>query len=471
MSDSTNPSDIFQLRMRLMQCRVSQLVSACKYYCLKRSGTKNDVVERILTFLITATREERHQLSTALDSGNNSPVMDRSRSPPSNGHLTRSSVQSVPVSATAAPVSPPSAEVKSLFASIDPFHPVAPIANPFLYCAPCRHGSANFSLDLPELKALRRQGYSVWLRGISKAAGRNDRQIWPRELRVFINMTQVAKVEEPKKLKKRRDEAIELTMFLQSGRNQIQISTSDSAPSNFTIALIVCGSLSNQSIINSVPSQSVEYCRQRLCEILGVKSDILVEDSVDGLRPLDLRCPISLDRISVPAHGTNCSHIRCFDLNAFVSVNRQTSNMNLRWNCPICQKVIFPKDMIIDSYVKEILDATTDRDVEVLLDVGTADWKRLSQEQEKSRWNPDDSDGRQPEDDEHLYRTEGGGDAIEAKTEELVVVDLSDGDEDGNGDQSDGEVSNDDTVDEFVLPVEKRHKVETPTSTEVIDLD
>lgn len=409
-----------------MQCRLSQLTAACRYYNVKRSGSKPEVVERILDFLITASRDERSQLSNALNSGVASPIGTRNRSPP---WLTardgqQREAESQPVDATAK-FTPPSLEVKSMFANIDAFHPIAPVTHPFLFCSPCKHGSTSFSLDLAELKNMRRQGYSVWIRCISKTAGRNERHVWPKELRVFVNMTQVLKIEEPRKLKKRRDEPSELTAYLQSGKNQIQISVSDPSPSNFTVALVVCGSLSNHNIINTIPAQSSEACRERMKRILDIKSDLLVEDTVDGFRPLDLRCPISLGRISIPAHGTGCSHIRCFDLNAYVSVNRQTSNINLRWTCPICQKVTYPRDLIVDSYVKEIIGSTSENEIEVVLDESTGDWRHLSVEQEATRRG---DGGDDPEDsDEELFKTEGNvEEPIVEKMEEVEIVDLDD---------------------------------------------
>jgi len=264
---------------------------------------------------------------------------------------------------------------KLSYSLIDPFHPFANIENPFLYYATCRNGSATFSLELPELKSMRRQGYSIWLRGMPKTIVKNERQKWPNEIRVYVNMTLVSRIEPPKRLKKRRDEPIELTVFLQSGKNHIQISVGDTDnASQYSVAIVVCGTLTDKSVISSVLPQSIDSSKERLISIMSVKSE-LISDTVEGWRNIDLKCPISLDKISIPVRGTQCNHIRCFDLGAYVGVNRSTSNINLRWICPICYQQVFPRDLIIDTYIESIIQSTPGEVCELLICESNAEWK------------------------------------------------------------------------------------------------
>jgi hypothetical protein len=275
-------SELIQYRNRLLQCRLSQLSAACRYYDLKKSGTKQEVVERLLEFLYTASRDERNQLPRALDSGVGSPRMDSVPGTRRNSNGAHST-----------PITPVVDDLtdgqKLLYSLIDPFHPLANIENPFLFYGTCRNGSTTFTLDLPELKSMRRQGYSIWLRGMPKRIVKNERQKWPNEIRVYINMTLVGKVEAPKRLKKRRDEPIELTVFLQSGKNHVHISVGDpdNAP-KYSVAIVVCGSLSDRSLISSVHPQSIDSSRERLIGIMSVKSE-LISDDIEVWRSLDLK--------------------------------------------------------------------------------------------------------------------------------------------------------------------------------------
>lgn len=214
------------------------LGSACRYYGLRKTGSKSELVERLLTYLVSAPQSDREKLQEALDSGQTGVP---EHFPPANVRGIRVIQSGSPAEPDfgAAPVWTSSDFVgKEAISMIDPFFPVAPFDNPYLYATTGRQGSISFNLTVPDMKQWRRQGITVWLRGYSKSS--SERQVWPRELRVLVNMVTVQKVEEPKRLKKRRDEPIDLTVFLQSGKNQIQLSVTDPNPSNFVLAVEEC---------------------------------------------------------------------------------------------------------------------------------------------------------------------------------------------------------------------------------------
>jgi hypothetical protein len=45
--------------------------------------------------------------------------------------------------------------------------------------------------------------------------------------------------------------------------------------------------------------------------------------------------------------------------------------------CPICQKLILPKDLIQDAYIKAIVDLTEPSDLEVAINEETAEWRAI----------------------------------------------------------------------------------------------
>ena len=417
------PMDLIAIRETLPLCRKETLHSICELFDLRRYGSKADMIARISGFVETASSDERNELVQILREFN--PGI----APPSDSFgkdgLPRIRVSSFP--SVARPGSTaggpqlgatlPRDDLYSSFESIDPFFPIASVPKPFLFWTECRSGSSSFPVDIPDLKAMRRQGYSIWLRGISKSAGKNERQVWPKELRVFVNLSQAAKVDEPKRLKKRRDEPIDLSAYLQSGKNHVQISVSDPRPGNFMVALMVCRSSPNSAILESIRLEPHDLCKARIREILEVKSELFVDDGVDGFRRLDLRCPISLDKIKIAGRGVNCKHLRCFDLAYFLDVNRHTSNINLRWLCPICYDLLLPKGLVKDTFIQGILDCTSPDETEVLLNVETCEWSRV-----ESNHKPVDSDSDEVE--ETIFRTEGV-----LNKPDVVVVDLDDDEE------------------------------------------
>jgi len=435
MPDFASSNELFQHRNRLQQCRVSQLAAACRYYGIKKGGSKQELVERLIEYLTSASRDDRYNLSRALES--ETAAQNGSVSTPRGTHQNDKRLQNSGSSGTSlAQVLADgqrdelSREQKIHYASIDPFHPLANIENPFLFYRTCHRGSIDFPLCIPELKALRRQGYSVWLRGTCNNSPKGERHKWPNELRICVNNVRVGTVDPPKRLKKRRDEPIDLTRFLQSGSNNINLSVFDDNPSQYNVAIVVCANLTDRTLMSLVPPQSAESAQRRMVSILSVKSDLIVENVTEGYRTLDLRCPISLSRVRVPVRGVNCGHIRCFDLPAFISVNRSTSNINLRWLCPICQSYVSPTDLLIDSYVVAILRSTPPEVSEVLVSETDGSWmlnpnaKPAEQSEEEDygtvkrpRTGSCDSDTTQIEEPDFDFPPETTGEVVDLECE------------------------------------------------------
>lgn len=47
---------------------------------------------------------------------------------------------------------------------------------------------------------------------------------------------------------------------------------------------------------------------------------------------ISLKCPITFRRIALPARGSECRHIRCFDLEPYLQLNAE----RMSWRCPVC---------------------------------------------------------------------------------------------------------------------------------------
>uniref|UniRef100_A0A7S1ER15 SP-RING-type domain-containing protein n=1 Tax=Timspurckia oligopyrenoides TaxID=708627 RepID=A0A7S1ER15_9RHOD len=79
------------------------------------------------------------------------------------------------------------------------------------------------------------------------------------------------------------------------------------------------------------------------------------EVSMDSLK-LDLKCPLSYSRITIPVRGKRCKHIQCFDL---VSLMK----LRLKFNaCPVCgkKKSVDVKDLVYSPLIQSILDKHPD---------------------------------------------------------------------------------------------------------------
>ena len=83
-------------------------------------------------------------------------------------------------------------------------------------------------------------------------------------------------------------------------------------------------------------------------------SDIEVEDLglMTTRHRVSLLCPITQSLISVPTKSSQCSHLTCFDLKAFLQMNER----RLQWTCPLCKKAASFDSLRVDHRLQTILD-------------------------------------------------------------------------------------------------------------------
>lgn len=68
-------------------------------------------------------------------------------------------------------------------------------------------------------------------------------------------------------------------------------------------------------------------------------------------------CPVSRRRMLLPCRGRTCRHAQCFDLEAYLDLNR----VDPRWACPICTTAVWPEDIVHDGILLRQLQADCDR--------------------------------------------------------------------------------------------------------------
>ena len=74
---------------------------------------------------------------------------------------------------------------------------------------------------------------------------------------------------------------------------------------------------------------------------------------LDDYYKLSLLCPLSKKRIEIPARGSNCQHLECFDLKTYLTLFYDY----LSWNasCPICKQAASYQNIRIDSFISKII--------------------------------------------------------------------------------------------------------------------
>ncbi|KAG7450572.1 uncharacterized protein BT62DRAFT_927854 [Guyanagaster necrorhizus] len=106
------------------------------------------------------------------------------------------------------------------------------------------------------------------------------------------------------------------------------------------------------------------------------------DDIIVGPQKMSLKCPLSFMRVQTPCRSSKCVHPQCFDATSWFSMMEQTTT----WLCPVCEKVLDHKDLIIDGYFDSILHQCPDSVDDVFVEAdgewhtadskyGSAPWK------------------------------------------------------------------------------------------------
>lgn len=68
---------------------------------------------------------------------------------------------------------------------------------------------------------------------------------------------------------------------------------------------------------------------------------------------VSLKCPQSKRRPDIPARGSKCEHVECFDLREYLCSS--FNNHSKKWMCPICANKVKPNQIVVDSFIGLIL--------------------------------------------------------------------------------------------------------------------
>ena len=171
----------------------------------------------------------------------------------------------------------------------------------------------------------------------------------------------------------------------------------------FLFAVVAAEARSKIQLLQGMRKPAESESRERALGILRsavlraaqIDSDELrVETSLDA-DVMRSRCPLSLCEIETAVRGEDCEHLQCFDADAYVDVNMRLRNVEKRWRCPICAKVVRPEDLAVDAWVGEAIVAgrkESGRD-SIRLRLGSVgNWEVLPEEDAQGEGSEDEDD-------------------------------------------------------------------------------
>ncbi|KAF7944459.1 hypothetical protein EAE96_010851 [Botrytis aclada] len=127
-------------------------------------------------------------------------------------------------------------------------------------------------------------------------------------------------------------------------------------------------------------------------------ADIIATASV-----LSLKCPLSTLRIDLPIRSISCRHNQCFDATSYLQLQEQGPT----WLCPICNNSAPFETLVVDEYVKNILQNTS-RSVDQVTVEPEGQWKLYNRPDNISS-RPGVASSDFSDDDDDLIEVSPGG--------------------------------------------------------------
>ncbi|CAK9068713.1 unnamed protein product [Durusdinium trenchii] len=152
------------------------------------------------------------------------------------------------------------------FRHLDPFNAIVEqsgILRHHMFMRP----SVSFNLDLPELKAWRKEDQSIFARCI-KVNSDITAQVWPTKLIVVINGAEVFRIEPPEEGHVRRDVPKDISAGLRPGMNSVTVSIEDEHPSSYAFAIVRTQPRTAEQIAEDTNSCEEDDALRRVCMLL-----------------------------------------------------------------------------------------------------------------------------------------------------------------------------------------------------------
>lgn len=257
------------------------------------------------------------------------------------------------------------------FRHMDPFNAVV---EPYglLMCHVVMRPTIAFSLDLPDLKAWRKEDNAIFIRMV-KIDSDNSSQVWPQKISFEANGNEVFAVKEAEEGHVRRDVPKDISPGLRPGMNTIVIRMEDPYLPGFVMCLVRTQQKTPHQIAAEIPVFDEESSKNRVNALLADTWSTPLDNEEDEeitcvvSNKLKLRCPLSFERVVIPVRGEQCLHLQCFGLAAYLESNMKMRALNNRWTCPVCSNILKPSDLRVDGYVERVLAETQAHIEEVLI--------------------------------------------------------------------------------------------------------
>jgi len=211
-----------------------------------------------------------------------------------------------------------------------------------------------FTLSHEQLNSIRQNNSSYhvltllseWKKG--DAIGNLPLETLSNESNVTINKQQV---DLPNKKSSNLQKVFDITPYCNEYKNEMIISSLASSNYGKTYLIVVafCTTKTYEQFLQTLTEIPIDEIKGKMFKKQTENDD---DDIISTSNALSLQCPVSLTRIHTPTKFKSCMHLNCVDAS---SMYQMYSHFSI-WHCPVCNKKCNYKDLIIDGYIKNIIN-------------------------------------------------------------------------------------------------------------------
>ncbi|GMH97464.1 hypothetical protein TrVE_jg7208 [Triparma verrucosa] len=188
--------------------------------------------------------------------------------------------------------------------------------------------------------------------------GKADTHLWPKNTSLFVNGAEVTNIRQRRQqshdmsLWKGMSHPLNITgMVRATSGNTLTLLHND--PEKYVVVLTPVLEKSpaavTESLGRSMEKVGVEKGKEEARRFIRESSVVLLdsdeeeEEEEEEARTYSLHDPVAKVLISNPVTGKRCTHVQCFDLGFYLSLNAYPSAR--RWRCPCCEKFTSHEDL------------------------------------------------------------------------------------------------------------------------------
>jgi len=245
------------------------------------------------------------------------------------------------------------------FLEMDPFRPVeSVVALVHLHANP--HSSIEMASMPFTCREMHEDSVGVELR--MARIGEPGKHIWPNSMFVSLDGCEMLTVHPPINGRVRHDAPLQLQCRGQVAGHLVELKAHPKLGQKYSefVCCLVCvaSARSIPDLVHTCISRpSMAYHETvELWVHLRDQANSVVECASPWLHPL--RCPLTRERMRIPARGKKCQHIACFDLEAYLTVSARAS-FHRRWCCPVCACALPFTELIVCDFTKQLLNRAT----------------------------------------------------------------------------------------------------------------